>query len=58
MGDADEWLARAEQRSGTWWEDWATWVTERSGEEKKAPAKLGSRRHRAGEPAPGTYVYG
>ena len=58
MGDADEWLARAEQRSGTWWDDWATWVTERSGEEKKAPAKLGSRRHRAADPAPGTYVYG
>jgi polyhydroxyalkanoate synthase len=56
--DADGWLARAEQRAGTWWEDWATWVTERSGEEKKAPAKLGSRRHRAAEPAPGTYVYG
>ncbi|HEY2436189.1 MAG TPA: alpha/beta fold hydrolase, partial [Solirubrobacteraceae bacterium] len=52
MEDADEWLARAEQRSGTWWDDWATWVSERSGEEKKAPAKLGSRRHRAGEPAP------
>jgi polyhydroxyalkanoate synthase len=57
-GDADEWLAQAEQRAGTWWEDWATWVTERSGDEKKAPAKLGSRRHRAAEPAPGTYVYG
>ena len=57
-GDADEWLARAQQRSGTWWEDWAEWVTERSGEEKKAPGKLGSRRHRAADPAPGTYVYG
>ena len=57
-GDADEWMAGAEQRSGTWWDDWATWVTERSGEEKKAPAKLGSRRHRAAESAPGTYVYG
>ena len=58
IGDADEWLAGAEQRSGTWWDDWATWVTERSGDERKAPAKLGSRRHRAAEPAPGTYVYG
>jgi polyhydroxyalkanoate synthase subunit PhaC len=55
---ADEWLAQAEQRSGTWWEDWAKWVTERGGEEMKAPAKLGSRRHPAAEPAPGTYVYG
>ena len=57
-GDADEWLAGAEQRVGTWWEDWAVWIAERSGEDKSAPAKLGSRRHRAAEQAPGTYVYG
>jgi polyhydroxyalkanoate synthase len=56
--DPDDWLRRAERHAGTWWEDWAAWVTKRSGEEQKAPARLGSRRHRATEPAPGTYVYG
>jgi polyhydroxyalkanoate synthase subunit PhaC len=57
-GDPDTWFERAERQQGTWWEDWAAWVTERSGEERDAPAKLGSRKHRAAEPAPGTYVYG
>jgi polyhydroxyalkanoate synthase subunit PhaC len=57
-GDPDTWFERAERQQGTWWEDWAAWVTERSGEERDAPAKLGSRKHKAAEPAPGTYVYG
>ncbi len=57
-GDPDSWFERAERRQGTWWEDWASWVTERSGEERDAPAKLGSRVHKPAEPAPGTYVYG
>jgi polyhydroxyalkanoate synthase len=57
-GDPDTWFERAERQQGTWWEDWAAWVTERSGEERDAPAKLGSRKHKAAEPAPGTYVFG
>ena len=31
-------------------------MIERAGEEKKAPTKLGSRRHKPLEPAPGLYV--
>ncbi len=58
VGDPDSWYEKAERRQGTWWEDWAAWVTERSGDERAAPAKLGSRTHKAAEPAPGTYVYG
>jgi polyhydroxyalkanoate synthase subunit PhaC len=58
VGDPDSWYEKAERRQGTWWEDWATWVTERSGDERAAPAKLGSRTHKPAEPAPGTYVYG
>jgi polyhydroxyalkanoate synthase len=56
--DPDSWFEHAERRQGTWWEDWTSWVTERSGEERDAPAKLGSRTHKPAEPAPGTYVYG
>jgi polyhydroxyalkanoate synthase subunit PhaC len=58
VADPDSWYERAERHQGTWWEDWAAWVTQRSGEERDAPAKLGSRKHKAAEPAPGTYVYG
>ena len=56
--DPDAWRAGAERRSGTWWEHWSDWVCERSGDERKAPAKLGSRRHKVIEPAPGSYVRG
>ena len=51
-----EWLDGAEQQSGSWWEHWADWALERSGAEKAPPKKLGSRRHPALEPAPGSYV--
>ena len=47
---ADEWLAGAEERQGSWWEDWAEWAAARSGD-RVAPPTLP-----AGEPAPGTYV--
>jgi polyhydroxyalkanoate synthase len=54
--DPEDWLAKAEKVPGTWWEHWADWIGERSGEERRAPASLGSRRHRPIEPAPGSYV--
>ena len=56
--DPDEWRRRAEERRGTWWEHWADWVLTRAGEERKAPTRLGSRRHGPLEPAPGVYVRG
>jgi polyhydroxyalkanoate synthase len=54
--DPDRWRAGAEERRGTWWEDWAGWVIDRSDGERKAPARLGSRRHKPIVPAPGSYV--
>ena len=51
-GEAAEWLRRSEQTAGSWWEDWAAWAAERSGE-PVAPATLPD-----GEPAPGRYVRG
>jgi polyhydroxyalkanoate synthase len=56
--DPDAWRAEAEQRSGTWWEHWSDWIVERSGEARHAPSRLGSRRHRPLDPAPGRYVRG
>jgi polyhydroxyalkanoate synthase subunit PhaC len=54
--DPDQWLAGAKQESGTWWQHWADWIGARSGEQRKAPTRPGSRRHRPIEPAPGSYV--
>jgi poly[(R)-3-hydroxyalkanoate] polymerase subunit PhaC len=54
--DAEQWLAGAERREGSWWEHWAGWLGERSGEQIAAPESLGSSRFPAQEPAPGTYV--
>lgn len=56
-GSADEWLAQASEQRGTWWEDWAGWLAERSGDERAAPTKQGSRRHKVLGAAPGRYVH-
>jgi polyhydroxyalkanoate synthase len=55
--DADQWLARAEKRGGSWWDRWRDWLGERSGSREPAPAALGNARHPAGVAAPGTYVF-
>jgi polyhydroxyalkanoate synthase len=54
--EAGQWLAGAQRREGSWWEHWAGWLAERSGEQIPAPASLGSSRYPALEPAPGRYV--
>ena len=54
--DAQEWRASAERHSGSWWEPWAQWVVDRSGDEVAAPATVGSAGHPPLEPAPGSYV--
>lgn len=54
--DPDAWLEGAQRHTGSWWERWADWVIERSGDERQAPTRLGSRRHRPREDAPGLYV--
>ena len=53
---AEDWLASADTKPGTWWEDWDAWLGERSGPMKPAPAKLGRRQHKVLGPAPGEYV--
>jgi polyhydroxyalkanoate synthase len=55
-GSADQWLAGAQPRSGSWWEHWRDWSVARSGPRRPAPKALGSPRHPAGATAPGTYV--
>lgn len=52
----EHWRATAEKRQGTWWEAWADWLLERSGDERAAPATGGNPDHPPLEPAPGSYV--
>jgi len=54
--DPQVWRDAAAKRTGSWWEAWSAWVLERSGETIPPPAGLGSARHPALEPAPGSYV--
>ncbi|MEA2478568.1 MAG: poly[(R)-3-hydroxyalkanoate] polymerase subunit PhaC [Thermoleophilaceae bacterium] len=54
--DADTWLKTAAQQPGTWWDDWVEWLSTRSGDEKRAPQKLGKSGFEPLDPAPGTYV--
>jgi polyhydroxyalkanoate synthase subunit PhaC len=55
--DPDVWLAGAEQRADTWWNDWAAWIAPRSGP-LGPPPPLGGDAHPPLGPAPGTYVFG
>jgi polyhydroxyalkanoate synthase len=55
--DPEQWLARAQKRTGSWWEDWRDWLGQRSGEQKASPAELGNEQYQPGKPAPGSYVF-
>jgi polyhydroxyalkanoate synthase len=54
--DPQRWLRGASEAKGTWWEHWTRWVGGQSGRQVPAPERLGSRKHRPLEPAPGRYV--
>ncbi|MEC5160322.1 MULTISPECIES: class I poly(R)-hydroxyalkanoic acid synthase [unclassified Janthinobacterium] len=53
---ADDWFSGATEHPGSWWPEWAGFLAEHGGDDVKAPAKPGSRRYKAIEPAPGRYV--
>ncbi|SHL27570.1 class II poly(R)-hydroxyalkanoic acid synthase [Phytopseudomonas punonensis] len=55
--DPKAWQEDATKHTDSWWLHWQKWLTARSGETKKAPAKLGNKRYPAAEAAPGTYVH-
>jgi polyhydroxyalkanoate synthase len=54
--DPQQWLTGSKKVSGTWWEHWADWLLERSGDQVPAPGKLGGGGHLPSEQAPGLYV--
>jgi polyhydroxyalkanoate synthase len=55
--DPDEWLAKADEHRGTWWDHWVAWLQKRSSGERPAPTTCGSASHTPLDPAPGRYVH-
>ena len=55
QSEAAGWLTAAEEKKGSWWSDWATWLLPLSGEQR-APRKPGNTKYKPIEPAPGRYV--
>ncbi len=55
--DPEQWLAKAQKRAGSWWEDWRDWLGQRSGEQKAPPREPGNEQYQPGKPAPGSYVF-
>jgi polyhydroxyalkanoate synthase len=55
--EPEDWLAAAELKPETWWEDWARWVGRRSGQKVAAPPHLGGNGYPALCDAPGEYVF-
>jgi polyhydroxyalkanoate synthase subunit PhaC len=54
--DGEAWAQTAERHGGSWWPHWRGWIQERSGPERAAPKKLGSKKNPEICPSPGTYV--
>src|SRR5260221_3074973 len=54
--DPGQWKTGAQQRAGSWWEDWRDWLSQRFGEQKAAAGELGNEQYQPGTPAPGSYV--
>jgi polyhydroxyalkanoate synthase len=56
QGDnVDAWLAKATEHAGSWWPHWQAWVEKLDNARVKA-RKVGSRKHKPIEDAPGSYV--
>jgi polyhydroxyalkanoate synthase len=53
---AEEWMDSAKEHPGSWWSEWADFLSKHAGEQAKAPRKLGNGQYKPIEPAPGRYV--
>ena len=54
--EPDAWLAKAEEKPGSWWPLWTEWLARHGGGQRAAPAAPGNVQYKALEPAPGRYV--
>jgi polyhydroxyalkanoate synthase len=57
--DSATWLAHAMRAEGSWWEQWSSWLAERSDAQRIEPPPIGSATRGLMSlcPAPGTYVH-
>jgi polyhydroxyalkanoate synthase len=55
-GDAADWLKSAEEKPGSWWPDWDSWMKHHTSGTTPAPMQPGNARYQAIESAPGRYV--
>jgi polyhydroxyalkanoate synthase len=55
-GDAPDWLAKADEKPGSWWPDWDGWMKRHSSGKVAAPKQPGNATYKAVEAAPGRYV--
>lgn len=54
---ADDWFSKAKEIPGSWWNDWAAWLSKHQGPAAAPPKKAGKApRYKVIEPAPGRYV--
>ncbi|MBV8666987.1 MAG: class I poly(R)-hydroxyalkanoic acid synthase [Burkholderiaceae bacterium] len=54
--DADDWFAGATEMPGSWWVEWADFLSENAGKKVKPPRKFGNAKYQPIEAAPGRYV--
>lgn len=54
--DAEHWLDQATKQQGSWWTDWADWLSERTGPERGKPRRMGCKGLEPSCDAPGTYI--
>jgi len=56
--EPETWRESAERHQGSWWEDYAVWLRDRSGDQVAAPKKTGNRKYKELVAAPGEYING
>jgi polyhydroxyalkanoate synthase len=54
--DPHEWLAQSKPTTGSWWDLWIKWASQRSGAKRPAPQTPGSAKFPPMGAAPGEYV--
>ena len=55
VSTVEDWLKGTKEHEGSWWPDWAEWITARSGDKVSAPVPGDGKLDVLGD-APGTYV--
>ncbi|MYM84544.1 class I poly(R)-hydroxyalkanoic acid synthase [Duganella sp. FT50W] len=53
---ADAWFQGAAEHAGSWWPEWAKFLSDHGGKKLKPKTKPGNAKYKAIEPAPGRYV--